>query len=149
MRKPKKDDLTFIAGAAALLVKGGKAAYEQAKYAMGGTRVETFTVKKITKGTKTRTPSLSGVRPTFLGVRLSGISLGTSSDTWIVESEGGSQYLIAKGNLSLKKIMRVGETYTCKVYGDPDWGIPKIVELLGSGDTVVPEAEIDNEPVII
>lgn len=139
-RKPKKEDLTFILGAVGIgtsLVKNG---YAKMRYSMMGNRIEDIKVKKIVKGTS-KAPSLSVSKSSFVTARLNSLPLGGNAETWIIEAANDERYLIGQGNLSLKRTMKVGEVYRCKVFGDPDWGIPKIVEMIGNVKELSDDAE--------
>lgn len=128
-RKPKKEDLAFLVGAVTVGASMAKNAYAKARYSMKGNRLEDIKVKRIVKGTS-KAPSISLSKSMFINARINSLPLGGNPETWIVEAVNGDKFLIGTGNLSLRKEMRIGETYRCKVFGDPDWGTPKIVEMI-------------------
>jgi hypothetical protein len=124
-KKRSPREITSWISAITFGVNAAKKGYETIRYNIGGTRVEDITVKKIVSN-RTSQPRLKVGGVNLIRAEISGVPLG-SGGGWIVHASNGLEYLIPKGKMNIKSLLEVGKTYRCRVFGDADWGIPKIL----------------------
>lgn len=131
-------DIAALIGLGATAIAGAKTAYEKARFAMGGTREERITVKRISQH---RVPKgalrvgRTSLAKMGIPVSFSGVPVGNPGTDWVVTANDNSQYLITSGHLEFKNHLKVGQTYRIRVCGDPNWGIPKIVHVFTTADS--------------
>ncbi len=131
VQKDSLDKLAAVVTLGVLGLAGVSNGYRAVRYRLKGARDEEITVAKIYAEKSNRGPKLKVSGSSLIKTELLNIPLGGNSEQYIVENDQGECYLIGQGNLHLRQTMKIGETYRCKVIGDRDWGLPRIVSCYG------------------